>query len=197
MTDEEASRRADAAAETTSKAAEFGRRLLGAALLDADTYEDVEADRSANVQAFLVVLLSAIAAGIASIDNNGVSGIFVIAPAALLGWWLWAYLTYMIGTRLLPRPETEADHGELLRTIGFSSSPGILMVFGAYPPAAPILFLICGTWMLVAMVVGVRQALDYAGRGATGRAIAVCALGFPIYVIFLTVALLVVGPWPV
>ena len=107
MTDEEASRRADAAAETTSKAAEFGRRLLGAALLDANTYEDVEADRSANVQAFLVVLLSAIAAGIASIDNNGVSGIFVIAPAALLGWWLWAYLTYMIGTRLLPRPETE------------------------------------------------------------------------------------------
>jgi len=174
----------------------FGRRLRRAALLDASLYEEVESDRSANGEAAIVVLLAAIAAGIASIENNGLSGVFLIAAAALIGWWIWAYIAYVIGTRLLPRPETQADHGELLRTIGFSASPGILLVFGAYPPAAPILFLGCGVWMLVAMVVGVRQALDFEGKRATARAIVVCALGFPIYAIIVAGSLLVLGPWP-
>lgn len=175
----------------------FGRRMLGAALLRVATYEEVEADRAANGQAFLVVLLSALAAGVGSIHNGGLSGVLYLAIVSLVGWWLWAYLTYLIGTRLLPRPDTRADHGELLRTIGFSAAPGIFLVLGVIPPVARVVFPLCGLWMLVAMVVGVRQALDYEGKGATGRAIAVCVIGFPVYTLVVFVALLLLGPWPV
>ncbi len=169
-------------------------RMLRAALLDANLYEEVEADRGATGQAFLVVLISAVAAGIGSFDNGGLPGIFWSSVAALVGWFLWAYVTYFIGTRVLPTQETVADHGELLRTIGFSSAPGVLRVLALIPPIAGIVFLICTLWMMVAMVVAVRQALDYQ---STARAIAVCAIGFPVYAILLAASLLVLGAWPV
>ncbi|MDJ0870084.1 MAG: hypothetical protein QNK03_28610 [Myxococcota bacterium] len=107
-------------------------------------------------------------------------------------------LVILIGTHLLPTDQTVADHGELLRTIGFSSAPGTLRILCLFPPIAGWVYLLATRWMLIAMVVGVRQALDYdrTGRG-TARAIAVCAIGSPVYALFLVVTLLALGPWPV
>ena len=99
---------------------------------------------------------------------------------ALVGWFIWAYLTYIIGTKLLSTPETEADYGELLRTIGFSSSPGLIRVLGIIPGLAGIVFLVAGVWMLVAMIIAVRQALDYQ---STLRAVGVCIIGWIIQAI--------------
>ena len=172
----------------------FLQRALGAARLDADVYEEVEADTSANSQAAWVVTLSAIAAGLGSIGNNGLSGVVWYTLCALASWYIWAAVAYWIGTRLLPGPCTEADRGQLLRTLGFSSAPGVLRIFGLFPPLAAFVFLLSALWMLVAMVVAVRQALDYC---TTGQAIAVCAIGFPIYAISLTLSLLLLGPWPI
>jgi hypothetical protein len=165
-----------------------------ASLLDAEVYEEVEADRSATAQATGVVVLSSAAAAIGSFDNHGAGGLVWFTAAAVAGWYVWAFVAYIIGTRLLPGPHTEADHGELLRTIGFSSAPGVLRIFALIEPLAAAIFALCTLWMLVAMVVAVRQALDYSG---TGRAIAVCALGFPIYAITLALTLLLMGPWPI
>ncbi len=175
----------------------FTRRMTGAALLRSDTYEEVEADRSANWQALAVVLLASLAAGVGSLENNGWSGLGYITVVALVGWLTWAWLTCFIGTRVLPRAETVADLGELLRTIGFASSPGVLMALAAIPPISRYVFPLCGTWMLISMVIAVRQALDYEGRGGTLRALAVCAIGFPIYALLVAGALLVLGPWPI
>ena len=108
-------------------------RIIRAAKLDVNLYEEVEADKGAFGQAMTVVVLSSIAAGVGSIAKGGLSGIFIGTIAALIGWYLWAYLTYLIGTKLLPEPQTKADHGELLRTIGFSSSLGLIRVFGIIP----------------------------------------------------------------
>lgn len=94
---------------------------------------------------------------------------------ALLGWYVWAYLTYIIGTKLLPEPDTRADLGELLRTIGFSSSPGLIRILGIIPGLSGFVFFVASIWMFVAMVVAVRQALDYR---STVRAVGVCALGW-------------------
>lgn len=173
---------------------EFLNRLVGAALLRSATYEEVEADRSATLQSGAVVVLSAVAAGIGSFENGGLGGVAWGTLAALVGWYSWAYVTYWIGTRWLPGPETSANHGELLRTIGFSCGPGILRVFGSVGGLGGILYGVCGLWMLATMIVAVRQALDYS---STGRAIAVCAIGFPIYVAILAATLLLTGPWPV
>jgi hypothetical protein len=170
------------------------QRMWRAALLDADLYEEVEADRTATGQAFAVVALSAVAAGIGSIENSGAVGILWYSLAALAGWYAWAYVTYFIGTRLLPGAETEADPGELLRTIGFSSSPGVLRILALASPISALVFVVSTLWMLASMVVAVRQALDYRN---TGRAVAVCAIGFPVYAITLLLTLLLLGPWPI
>jgi len=107
------------------------------------------------------------------------------------GWYIWAFLTYFIGTKLLPEPQTSADHGELLRTIGFSSAPGLIRVFGIIPGLAPIVFAVAGGLMLIAMVIAVRQALDYQG---TWRAIGVCVLGWLVQALVLVVALELFNP---
>lgn len=171
----------------------FLRRMLGAALLDATVYEEVEADRGANAQAFAVVVLSGAALGVGGVSNSGLQGIPLQAAAAIVIWIAWAAATYWVGTRLLPGPHTVADLGQLMRTIGFSSAPGMLRVFMLIPGAGLGALVLCTLWELVAMVVAVRQALDYRG---TARAIAVCAIPFPLYVLPLLASILALGPWP-
>jgi len=172
----------------------IAQRMIGAARLDAATYEEVEADRGATGQAFLVVLLASAAAGIGAFEDRAFWGVLWHTIHGLALWYVWAYITFWVGTRLLPSPETSADHGELLRTIGFSSAPGILRVLDLITPIAGAVFVICTLWMLVAMVVAVRQALDYP---STLRAVAVCAIGFPVYALGLMVSILLLGPWPI
>jgi len=155
--------------------ASFTDRMIRAAKLDATLYEEVEADKGTMGQAMGVVILSSVAAGIGTIGTTGIKGLFFGTIFALLGWFIWAFLTYFIGTRLLPEPQTKADIGELLRTIGFSSSPGVLRVLAIIPMLGAILNFIIGIWMLVAMVIAVRQALDYK---STWRAVGVCLIGW-------------------
>ena len=165
-------------------------RMIRAAKLDAQLYEEVEADQGAMREAMTVVVLSAVAAGIGNVANGGLPGIVVGTIGALAGWYIWAFLTYFIGTRLLPEPDTKADHGELLRTIGFSSAPGLIRVFGIIPGLAPIVFAVAGGWMLVAMVIAVRQALDYK---STWRALGVCLIGWVIQALVLVAAFSIFG----
>jgi hypothetical protein len=157
----------------------FPHRLMGASVLDVETYEEVEADRGATTQALVVVLASSLAGGIGAsgfIHDREmlVQGIFIWSAISLIAWAAWALLVFEIGGRLLPEPETSVDVGELLRTIGFSAAPGMLRVFGVIPEIAMPVFILTTVWMLVAMIVAVRQALDYR---STARAIGVCAIG--------------------
>src|SRR5207245_527327 len=155
----------------------FPIRILGALALDPAIYEEVEADRNATAQAMLVVVLSSLSAGIGALglSSGSLKSIVFISGVALLSWATWAVVTFQIGAKLLPEPQTRADVGELMRTIGVSSAPGMLRVFGIVPGATVPAFAITALWMLVAMVVAVRQALDYK---STARAVAVCVLGW-------------------
>jgi len=164
-------------------------RMVRAARLDVSLYEEVEADRTATGHATLVVILSSVGAGLATI-HAGIGGLLVGTLAALAGWYVWALLTYWIGTRLLPEPQTSADLGELLRTIGFSSAPGVIRVLGLIPGLTGVVFLVAAIWMLIAMVIAVRQALDYTG---TVRAVGVCVIGWVIQVLVLAILLAVLG----
>jgi len=170
--------------------ANFQERIIRAAKLDVNLYEEVEADKTAMGQAMGVVVLSSIAAGIGTIARGGLGGIFMGTIAALIGWYVWAYLTYFIGTKWLPEPQTRADLGELLRTIGFSSSPGLIRVLGIIPGVGGLVFFAASIWMLVAMVIAVRQALDYK---STGRAIGVCVIGWIIQILILVVLFSILG----
>jgi hypothetical protein len=168
----------------------FVDRMIRAAKLDVNLYEEVEADKSAMGQAMTVVVISSVAAGLGSIAKVGIGGILMGTIAALIGWYAWAYITYLIGTKILPEPQTRADHGELLRTIGFSSSPGLIRVLGIIPGLFWITSFVASIWMLVAMVIAVRQALDYTG---TLRSVGVCVIGWIVYTVLAGLLLSLVG----
>ncbi len=151
----------------------FVDRLIGAARLDSSVYEEVEHDRDATAQAAIVVVLGAIAGGIAAIGELGVAGLIFGVLGGLVGWAVYAWVTYFIGTKLLAGSETRADWGELARTLGFANAPRILLVIGVVPVLNALVGAIVGIWVLVTTVVAVRAALDI----GTGRAIAVAVLG--------------------
>ena len=162
-------------------------RAIGAARLDPGAYEDVEADAGAFGQAMTVVVVAAIAGGIGSADvAEGGPGLMIGTIASLIGWFVWAFIVYVVGTRLLPGPKTQADLGQLLRTTGFAASPGIARVFGIVPGIGGLIMAVSAIWQLAAMVIAVRAALDYE---TTGRAIAVCVLGFVAQVLVLALML--------
>lgn len=158
----------------------FSQRFKGALLLDVATYEEVEADRSAISQALAIVVIVSVASGLGLLLGGGVGELVRSMVAALLSWFVWAGMTWFIGTRLLPTPETSSSWGELLRTLGFAASPGVFNVFTRIPILGFVVAYIVDVWMLVAMVVAVRQALDYK---STWRAVAVCITGFVVYVL--------------
>jgi hypothetical protein len=158
--------------------ASFVERVVGAARLDAKVYEEVEADTTAMSQAMAVVAAAAAASGVGSFGGGAVTAVGAMV-AGFVGWFVWALVTWLIGTKVLPEPGTSADLGQLLRTIGFSAAPGILNVLGIVPVLGWIVWLVAALWQLAAMVVAVRQALDYR---STGRAVLVCFIGWVVYV---------------
>ena len=168
----------------------FVDRMIRAAKLDVQLYEEVEADKDALGQAMGVVVLSSVAGGIGLFEALGFMGMVVGTLAALVGWYVWAFMTYFIGTRLLPEPQTHATQGELLRTIGFASAPGLIRILAIIPSLADMVFLIAGIWMLVAMVIAVRQALDY---HSTLRAVGVCLIGWVVQSVILGAVLMMAG----
>ena len=155
----------------------FTDRMIGAAKLDVRVYEEVEADTGATRQAMGVVLLASLAGGVGTVGlSTGSLGSVVIGGiAGLIGWVTWAFVTYIIGTRLLPESQTRANVGELMRTIGFAQSPAVLRILGGLSGVGPLVFSLTQVWLLVTMVVAVRQALDYS---STLRAVGVCLIGW-------------------
>jgi hypothetical protein len=171
----------------------FARRVVGAALLDRRIYEDVEADARSNGQAVAVVVLASVSGGIGLLGFAAQTPQSVAAGIAgsLIGWLAWAGLTYLIGTHLLPEPQTRADLGELLRTIAFASSPGLLRVLAVIPFLGLAIYAITSAWMLLAMIVAVRQALDYR---STGRAVGVCLVGWALSLVIAAVIANIFAP---
>ena len=168
-------------------------RIVGAAQLRRRTYEEVEHDRHATGQAMVVVLVSSVGAGVGAIGIRGAGFDSIIAGsvAALGGWVIWAFLVMFIGTRLVPEERTHADVGQLLRTTGFAQAPGVLRAGGILPLLGPLIYGLVSVWMLVCMVVAVRQALDFS---STTRAVLVCAIGWVTSIIAAFLLLAMFGP---
>lgn len=160
-------------------------KLYRAVILDSELYEEVEADKSLTRQALMTVALVAIIEGIFSLGAQD-QGLLVGLSQAIFGsvtrWVMWAFFIAFVGTRILPEPETESNTGELLRTLGFAYAPGVLYVFASLPIIGSIVQLLVPLWQLAAMVVAVRQALDFS---STTRAIGVCVVAFFLMVLTL------------
>ena len=153
----------------------FSQRMVGAAQLDMPIYKEVRVDTQATGQAMGVVVLSSIAQGIGAFALGGIRGFALGTVTALIGWFVWVTIVYLIGTKILPEPQTRSDVGELLRTTGFASSPGLLRVLGLVPGLGFWIVVAVSVWIFMAMVIAVRQALDYE---SLERAVGVCLFGW-------------------
>jgi len=133
----------------------------------------------------MTVALVAIIEGIFSLGAQD-QGLFLGLSQSIFGsitrWVIWAFFIAFVGTRILPEPETESNTGELLRTLGFAYAPGVFYVFASLPVIGSIVQLLVPLWQLAAMVVAVRQALDFS---STTRAIGVCVVAFFLMVLAL------------
>ena len=150
--------------------ASLTERMMGAARLDTAIYEEVEHDASATGQAAVVVAIVAVASAIGAIGGEGMGPLGALI-GALIGWLVWAGVTYLIGDKLLGGT---ASWGELLRTLGFAQSPGVLFALGIIPLLGGLVRFIVGIWILIAGIIAIRQALDF----STGKAILTVVLGW-------------------
>ena len=169
-------------------------RMLGAARLNVQTYEDVEHDSGATMQALLVVILVSIASVVGQIigasDDGIIWAIVIGVIRGVVSWALWALFTWLIGSTILKTEQTEADWGQLARGTGFAQTPGLFNVLLFIPILGGIIYLIALIWTIVCMVVAVRQSLDYS---STWRAFFVILLALIPVAILNVIVLVLTG----
>ena len=158
----------------------LARRVVGVLSLDPQTFEDIEADKSASGQALVVVIAAGVSAGVGALYDDTAPGLFWVVLGKVIGCAMWAVVTYVLGARLWPEPTTKTDVGELFRVIGFSYVPDVFSIFGLLPSVGLAIRIVIALWQLATTVLAVRQALDYR---STWRALAVVATGWLIFFI--------------
>jgi hypothetical protein len=173
-------------------------RMIRAAMLDPRLYEEVEHDRSATSQAVQVVIIVALASGIGGAlwklltlsPIDAVTGLIGGILAAVLGWLVWAFVTYIIGAKIFGGTAT---YGEMLRTLGFAQSPNVLLIFtgvlGAIPLLGGLLRFALLIWVLLAGLIAIRQGLDV----STGKAILTAVIGWILMAIVIAIVASVFG----
>jgi hypothetical protein len=167
-------------------------RMIRAARLETSLYNEVEADLTATNQALTVVVVTAIAGGLGSAIGQAIAGrpsgvvggLIGGVVAELIGWLVWSYVMYLVGTRVF---HGTATYGELLRTLGFANSPGVLLILRFVPVLGGLITAVVGIWRIVAGFVAIREALDL----DNGNTLATIVVGIIAYlVVFLIVGLI-------
>jgi hypothetical protein len=149
--------------------------MIGAARLEVPIYEEVEHDVNATGQALAIVVAASISAGLGAGISIGPGTLILGTIGALVGWFVWAFLVYVIGAKALPEANTKSDVMEIIRVLGFASTPGLLRILTGIPYLGGLIGVALMIWTIIAMVIGVRQALDYTN---TARAALVVLIGW-------------------
>jgi hypothetical protein len=153
--------------------------------LDPDAFEDVERDPTAIGQAVGVIVLAAVSAGIGNIYYGGLRGIVGGAMMSVIGFLVWSLIIWLVGTKVMPEPATKADYPETFRVLGFAAAPGLASIITIIPLLGWLLMFVIWIWQIAAMVIAVRQVLDYT---TTGKAVLVVLIGWVAW--FVTVMLI-------
>lgn len=156
----------------------FGDRVVGAMKLDPNAFEDVERDPTAIGQAVGVIVLAAVSAGLGNVFRGGLSGIVGGAVMSVIGFLVWSLIIWLVGTKVMPEPATKADYPETFRVLGFAAAPGLAGIITIIPILGWLLWFLIALWQIAAMVIAVRQVLDYT---TTGKAVLVVLIGWVVY----------------
>jgi hypothetical protein len=167
-------------------------RMQRAARLDAELYDEVARDAAALPEAALIVVIAAIASVLGNVLNFFEAGprhtwLITEIISMLVNWVVWSYLTYFIGTRFFHGTATPP---ELLRSLGFAMSPGVLSLLGFIPCLGGPVRLAAAIWVVVAGVIAVREALHIENANALGTV----AISSGIMLVLFFLQLVLLGP---
>lgn len=171
--------------------ADLTGRMIGAMQADVKTFTELENDPNAMGQAVTVIVIAGIAALIGNIFRSGIGVGILSLIGSLLGYALFSFMVFLLGTKVMPEPATKADFNETFRVVGFAAAPGVFNILAIVPYLGPLISLLVGLWSLVIAVVAVREVLDYSN---TGRAIIVCLIaGVICMIVWMVVMLPILG----
>ena len=166
----------------------FLNRFFRAVKLDVSLFQEIIEDPKTFNQALIVVLIYSMTSSWGTFGRTGAVGNNIGMITTLLGWYVWAFSTYMVGARMMPEAGTEPDRKTILRVIGFACAPGIVRILGFIQGLGLIVIFIALAWMVAAATVGVKQALNYE---STARALGVCIIGLVISIVFQLIMLVI------
>ena len=155
------------------------QRMMGAAMFNADTYEEIEADPGAIGQAIGVVILVTLCGMVGGLIGGllGGAGLVAIVLGLVAGlvfgivrWAIWVSVLALVGGMMLRTSNTQTSWAEIGRVVGFAYTPGVLSIFSFVPFIGWLFPVVAFVWTLAAVTMAVRQALDFE---STGRAILV------------------------
>jgi hypothetical protein len=149
-------------------------RMIRAAKLDPTLYDEVARDESTMGEALTVVVIVSAASGI-GMSLAGPLGLIGGAIAALVSWFIWAWLAFFVGTVMVPDSGTNTDLTAVLRVTGYASAPGVISVLGLIPLLGGLAALVASIWTLAAFVVAIRVVMNFE---STGKAVLVCIIGW-------------------
>jgi hypothetical protein len=148
-------------------------RIMRVLRLDAPVFSEIAKDPAATTQAGIIVVAVSLLSGLGSgFRGHFFSSLFwELIAGVVLGWLLWAVITYFVGTSLFGGKTTVE---EMLRVLGYASAPRLLGFFAFIPCVGRLAALVGGILALVAGFIAVREAMQF----DTGKAVVAVVIGW-------------------
>ena len=140
--------------------AEFLNIIFKSIKLDKTLYSDNKNFGEASIYfAGLIMILDGMAGAVAA-NTIMQTAIAMSGLTAILTWFVWAILIYVIGVKLFPEKNTKVPFKKVLTGVGFAHAPGLLRFFAITPDLMiPIIFL-TQFWIFAALIISTKQILN-------------------------------------
>ena len=140
---------------------EFLNIIFKSIKLDKSLYTDSRNFGEASIYfAGLIMILDGVAGAVAA--NTVIkTAIGMSGLTAILTWFIWAILIYVLGVKIFPDKQTNVSCKKVLTPVGFAHAPGLLRFFAVTPELMiPIIF-ITQFWIFAALIISIRQILNF------------------------------------
>ena len=121
---------------------EFLNIIFKSIKLDKSLYSDNKNFGEASIYfAGLIMTLDGIAGAVAA-NTIIKTAVAMSGLTAILTWFVWAILIFVIGVKLFPEKQTKVPFRKILTAVGYAHAPGLLRFFAITPELmVPIIFL--------------------------------------------------------
>tara|TARA_Y100000816_G_C26063428_1_gene558649 strand:+ start:107 stop:652 length:546 start_codon:yes stop_codon:yes gene_type:complete len=128
--------------------------------LDKDLYKETKYFGEAAIYfAGLIMILDGVAGAVAA-NTIVKSSIGLSGLTAILTWFVWAILIYVIGVKIFPDKDIKTPFKKILITVGYAHSPGLIRFFAVTPEMAIPVILLTQFWIFASLIIATKQVLN-------------------------------------